>query len=114
MLRLDMSNHLTAQKEYSFLAIKWLECNYKKLNQDKCQLLMLGHRYESMCENIGSHKIWRNNDPKRFGVKIDRNLKFSQNISKKCKKAGGKLSALIRNCKFMSVKRGRLLIKNFI
>ena len=73
-----------------------------------------GTKYESMCKYIGCHKIRENNDPKRLGVKIDRNSKFNHSIFKKCKKAGGNLSAVTRNCTFMSVKRGKVLMNSFI
>ena len=46
----------------SVLCIEWLECNYMKLNQDKCHLLILGHKHEIVWTNIGSCKIWESND----------------------------------------------------
>ena len=45
-----------------------------RLNQDKCHLLILGHKYESVWANIGSWKIWESNDQKNLGVIIDINL----------------------------------------
>ena len=60
----------------SVLAIEWFECNYTKLNQDKCHLLISGHECESVCANIGPCKIWENDNQKLLGVKIDRNVKF--------------------------------------
>ena len=38
----------------SVLGIKWFECSYMKLNQDKCRLLISGHKYESAWTNIVS------------------------------------------------------------
>ena len=64
--------------------------------------------------NIGSCKISESYDQKLLGVNIDCNLKFSHYILKQCKKAGGKLSALTRICKFMSLERRRVLMKSFI
>ena len=84
-----------------------------KLSQDKCHLLISGHKYESVWENIGSCKIWESNDLKLLGVNIDRNLKFNH-ILKQCKKADRKLSALTRICKFTSLRRWRVLMKSFI
>ena len=98
----------------SVLAIEWFECNYRKLNQDKCNLIISGHKYESVWANTGSCKIWESNDQKLFGGSIDRNLKFSHYILKQCEKAARKLSALTRICKFMSLWRRRLLTKSFI
>ena len=85
-----------------------------KLNQDKCHLLILGHKYESVWVNIGSYKISESKDQKLLGVNIDRNLKFSHYILQQCKKADRKLSALTRICKFMSLNHRRVLMKSFI
>ena len=41
----------------SFLAAGGCECNYMKLSLDKCHLLILGHKYESVWVNIGSSKF---------------------------------------------------------
>ena len=102
------------QKHDSVLAIEWFECNYVKLNQDKCHLLICGHKYESVWGNIGFYKIRESNNQKHLGVNIDRNLKFNHYILKKCKRAGRKLTTLTRICKFMSLKRWRVLMKSFI
>ena len=74
-----------------------------KLKQDKCHSLRSGHKYERVWSNIGSCKIWESNDQKLPVLNIDRNLKFSHYILKLGKKAGRKLSALTRICKFMSL-----------
>ena len=43
------SHNLTLRLEHdSVLAIEWFECNYMKLNQDKCNLLILVHKHESV------------------------------------------------------------------
>ena len=110
----DLQNLISKLENDSVLAVEWFECNYMKLNQDKCHLLISGHKYESVWANIGSCKIWESNDQKLLGVNIDRNLKFNHYILKQCKKAGIKLSALTKICKFMSLRRRRVLIKSFI
>ena len=65
-----------------------------KLNQDKCHLLISGHKYESVWANIGSCKICESNEQKLRGVNIDSKLNFSHYILKQWKKAGRELSAL--------------------
>ena len=70
-----------------------------KLNQDKCHLLISGHKCESVWENTGSCQIWQNNDQKLRGVNTDRNSKFSFYMLKQWKKTDRKLSALTRICK---------------
>ena len=52
----DLHNSISRLEHDSVLVIEWFECNYMKLNQDKCHLLTSGHKYESVWENIGSCK----------------------------------------------------------
>ena len=77
-------------------------------------MLISGHKYESVWENIGSCKIWESNDQKLLGVSIDSNLKSNHYISKQCKKAGTKLSAITRICKLMSLRRRRVLMRTLL
>ena len=53
----DLQYLISRLKHDSVLAIEWFKCNYMKLNQDKCHLLTLVHKYESAWANIGSCKI---------------------------------------------------------
>ena len=51
-------HYLISKLEHdSVLAIEWFECYYMKLNQDKCHLLISGHKYGNVWANIGSCKI---------------------------------------------------------
>ena len=63
---------------------------------------------------IAKVQIWESNYQKLLGVNIDCNLNFNHYILKQCKKAGKKLSALTRICKFMSLRRRRVLMRTFI
>ena len=69
------------------MAASGFQCKYIKLNQDKCHLVILGHKYKKVLENIGSCKIWENNDQKPLAVS-NRSLEFNHYISKQYKKAG--------------------------
>ena len=53
------------------LAIEWFESNYIKLNQDKCHILLSGHKHEVMFAEIGHSKIWKSCAQKLFGIIID-------------------------------------------
>ena len=69
--------HLMKRLEHDTkLAIEWFENNYMKLNEDKCHLLVAGHRYETLWANIGETRIWERKNEKLLGLTIDRNLKF--------------------------------------
>ena len=41
-------------------AVEWFEDNFMKLNQDKCHLLVPGHKRETVWANIGETKINKN------------------------------------------------------
>ena len=40
------------------LAIEWFENNHMKINQEKCHLLVSGHKHENIWARIGETKIW--------------------------------------------------------
>ena len=51
-------NHLINRLEHdSFLAIEWFKNNSMKLNDDKCHLLISGHKYENVRAQIGNAKL---------------------------------------------------------
>ena len=97
-----------------FLAVEWFENNYMKLNQDKCHLLVAGHKHESVWAKIGEAKIWESHKQKLLGLVIDRNLNFDEYVFSLCKKAGRKLSALERISHYMSFDQRRVLLKGFV
>ena len=98
----------------ALIAIEWFGWNYMKLNEDKCHLLLAGHKHESYYANVGKSKIWEKHRQKLLGTTIDRDLNFNYHISNLCTKAGRKLSALIRLCRFYTLQQRRLLMKSFI
>ena len=57
-----------------------------KLNQDKCQFLLSGHKYEVMFAKIGHSTVWEKCAQKLLGIMINRNLKFDEYIPTQCKK----------------------------
>ena len=69
------------------------------LNQDKYHFLFLRHKYETFV-NVGQTKIWESKQQKLLGIVIDRDLKFDEYVLLQCKKAGKKLTELIRIIKF--------------
>ena len=96
------------------LAIRWFEINYKKLNTDKCHLIVSGYKHEQVWVNIGKDLFWKCNDVKLLGVTIDRDLKFDKHVLKLCSKANQKLSALCRMANLLSFNKRRTLFKAFV
>ena len=85
-----------------------------KLNQDKCHLLVSGHKHETVWVNIGETKIWESNKQKLLGVVIDRNLNFNEYDFNLCRKADRKLSVLVRFLDYMSFEKRKFLLKAFV
>ena len=63
-----------------------------KLNQDKCHLLVPGHKYENIFENIGQSLIWESPKEELLGLDIDKDLKFNESGLFKYNKVGQNLS----------------------
>ena len=84
-----------------------------KLNDDKCHLLVSGHKYENVWAQIGKAKIWESKTQKLLAVEIERTLNFDEHVKSLCKKAGRKLSVLSRLSSYMTVKQKRILMKSF-
>ena len=111
---MDLENLVRRLEHDSKLTIEWFESDWMKLNQDRCHFPPPGHKHEMICVNIGQTKTWESRKQKPLGIIIDRNLRFDKNVLNQCKKAGRKLSALTKNCTFISLERRRTLMKSFI
>ena len=64
-----------------------------KLNEDKCDSLVAGDRYETLWAKIGETRISENKNEKLLRLTIDKNLTFDDHVFTLCKKTGRKLSA---------------------
>ena len=89
----------------SQLAIKWFNHNYMRLNAEKCEFLITGHRFEHLWLNVGETQVWEKNQVKLLGITIDNELKFNDHITKICCKAKSKLSALSRLARYLSMEQ---------
>ena len=96
---------VTEKLEKSFQsAIKWFNHSYMKLNAEKCEFLITGHRFEHLWLNVGETQVWEKNQVKLFGI-IDIELKFDDHITKICRKA---------NARYLSMKQKQLLYMSFM
>ena len=99
----------------SSIIIQWFADNYMKWNTDKCHLLILGRNSnEQVTVNIGDSVIGNTKEQKLLGVVIDNRLNFESHISKLCKKADNKLSALARVSGYMNSNKLRILMRAFV
>ena len=110
----DLNALILRLEHDSLLAIEWFEANYMKLNEDKCHLLISGHKFEHVWADIGNARLWESQRQKLLGVTIDKNLKFNYHISDICMKAGRKLTALGRLSRLLPFNKRRILMKSFI
>ena len=111
-------NTLINRFEHTALAVEWFENNFMKLNQDRCHLLVSGHKHETVWAKIGKRKILESNKQKLLGVIIDRNLNFDEYVFDLHKKAGRKLSilamVLARLSNYICFEKRKILLKPFV
>ena len=85
-----------------------------KLNAEKCEFLITGHRFEHLWLNVGETQVWEKNQVKLLGITIDNELKFDDHITKICRNANNKVSALSWLARYLSMKQKKLLYMLFI
>ena len=110
----DLDTLLKKLEHDSLNAIEWFKNNYMKLNEDKCHLIIAGHKYENVWAMIGESRIWETDKQKLLGVHIDNQLNFKYHVNQICLKAGRKISALSRISHLLSQEKRRIIAKTFI
>ncbi len=110
----DLETVINNLEHDSLLVMEWFECNYMKLNADKCHFLMSGHKHEWLWARVGGVKIWESKCERLLGIDIDRGLSFKTHILNICKKANTKLTVLRRYCRFLTFDKRRTLFKAFV
>ena len=111
---IDLSSHLNRLEHDTSLAVDWFDYNYMKLNEDKCHLIVPGHKFENVWVKVNDSMIWESQRQKLLGVTIDRKLNFDEFVFSMCKKAGKKLAALARLSYYLNERQKRVLFKSFI
>ena len=76
------------------LVIEWFDCNYMKLNEDKCHPIIPGRSSQAIWAKICQTKIWESKTQNLLGVIIEHQLSLDEYLISLCKKAGKKLSTL--------------------
>ena len=66
-----------------------------------CHLLIPGNKHKHFLVKIGNDLIWESNDVRLLGITIDSDLEFERHLTKKCKKAYRKISALSKLVKYL-------------
>ena len=78
-------------EQVSLKGVEWFRYNYMKLNEDKCHLLVSGHKYENVWAMVGNSKIWESHREQLLGIHIDNDINFKFHVDEICNKAGSKL-----------------------
>ena len=52
----DLNTLINRLQHDTSLAVEWFESNFMKLNQDKCYLLVSGHKHETVWANVGEQR----------------------------------------------------------
>ena len=102
----DLNTLIMNLEHDSLISMEWFECIYMKLNESMGINLKLFGQKEC--------KIWKERNVKLLGINIDSQLNFNNQVSSICKKAGRKLTALIRLMKLLTIDQRRILMKSSI
>ena len=77
--------------------IEWFSDNYMIINPDKCKYMCMGkNSYDNDNLSLSEFNLKNSDHEIILGITIDRKLTFNKHIKNLCKKAGQKLSALLR------------------
>ena len=98
----------------SDVAIQWFSMNYFKLNTDKCKLIVCGHKGRPITVRVGDSVLQPDTTVKLLGVTIDKNLNFSEHISKLVSKANSKLFVVRRGLNMLNFSKRRDLLMSFV
>ena len=93
----------------------WFFENYMILNPGKCYFMCIGKNVsDSELLNINGLNFKNCKEVEVLGITIDRNLNFKGHIKNICRKAGQKLSALLRISSHINTDKKSLLYKSII
>ena len=102
---------LSDLREAGNIIFDWCNCNGMKANPEKSHLLINQGSNETLyLQNL---QIKASYSEKLLGITIDNNLNFDEHITKICKKASQKLSAIARISPYMSLTQRKLIVNAF-
>ena len=93
----------------------WFYENFMILNPEKSRYMCLGKNLDdNEVLNFNNIIIESSKEVEILGIKIDKNLNFNNLIKSICRKAGQKLSTLLRTSSNLNMKQEKLLYKSTI
>ena len=95
--------------------IEWFSDNYMIINPDKCKYMCMGkNSYDNDTLSLNEFNLKNSDHEIILGITIDRKLTFNKHIKNLCKKAGQKLSALLRISPYLDENKKKLLYCSMI
>ena len=111
----DLKTIVTQLEEDSSVLVKWFSDNFlKKLNDDKCHLMIFGDESTETTISIGNSRINESDNEKLLGVTFDKKLSFKKHVEDLSKKANQKLHALARLSNYIDPIKSEILMNSFI
>ena len=93
----------------------WFFENHMILNPGKCYFMCIGKNVsDSELLNLNDLNLKNCQEAEILGITLDRNLNFKGHIKNVCRKAGQKLSALLRISSHINTEKKALLYKSII
>ena len=109
----DITKLLKTLESETNILLDWFTINEMKPNADKCHLLM-ANQNDTTTVKLGVENISNDQSVELLGIKIDKDLNFSEHVTKLCKKGNQKLHALARISKYLSKDKLKILMRSFI
>ena len=93
----------------------WFSENFMVLNPEKSHFICIGQKIDDAeTLNFNNFVIKNSKEVEILGITLDRNMNFHTHIKNICRKAGQKLSALLRISPYLDQRKKVLLYKSMI
>ena len=93
----------------------WFYENFMDLNPEKSHFMCIGQKIDDAeTLNFNNFVIKNSKEVEILGITLDRNMNFHTHIKNICRKAGQKLSALLRISPYLDQRKKVLLYKSMI
>lgn len=107
----DINIVIKKLEEATSKLMQWFSDNYLKANVEKCHFLLTSPNNEKI--NIRDVILESSTHEKLLGITFDNKLTFNHHIIELGNNASRKLHVLGRACRFMNLKKRRILMKIF-
>ena len=107
----DVNELIKSLEEASKELFEWFNDNLMKSNPGKCHLLVSTN--DDVAIRLENFQIENTKREKLLGIQFDNKLSFDYHLSKICKKASRRLSALGRVTPYMNLSRRKILMNAF-